>query len=259
MKDSTTTPSALQESIMSNPTLLPLPMIPLHIDGASGWGGLGLRGNRSSGNLQRSTSDASGLFIDEEGPSSSIAEMDEDPDNKLMDNEESMPQQQSSGERTSYTAMRKPPSATRLQDVTKKASDPAFSKYMKTSSMAKFYYRRSREYSDEGEALLRQPPTTTTASRMRKTTSDVFVSTRSTTMTTPDHDAGGTSSLQPPSPPSSTATTPRSDTTDRHARRKSKSFPILPDSFVTETTTTTEEQQDEEEIESQVTWEPLKG
>ena len=36
------------------------------MDVNSGWGGLGLQGNRSTDHLQRANSDASGLFIDQE-------------------------------------------------------------------------------------------------------------------------------------------------------------------------------------------------
>jgi TAG lipase / steryl ester hydrolase / phospholipase A2 / LPA acyltransferase len=84
----------------------------------SGWGGMGLRGNRSSGNLQRSLSDASGLFIDDEEHAS---------------------RQQDAGENTS---MEKKLSSS--STPARRSSDSDFQDhgYFKTTSMAKFYYRK---------------------------------------------------------------------------------------------------------------------
>ncbi len=80
-----------------------------------GWGGLGLSGNRSTTNLQRSSSDASGLFI-------------EGDDNVV---------EQVAGERTNHgppgSAMPAKPSSTVALDDGKG--------YMKTTNMAQFYYR----------------------------------------------------------------------------------------------------------------------
>jgi TAG lipase/steryl ester hydrolase/phospholipase A2/LPA acyltransferase len=93
------------------------------IDLKSGWGGLGLRGNRSSGNLKRSGSDASGLYIDDEEPKSTT----QDP-----------------GERTETTP-KKPSSASLRKDQVRKRSDADTEEeqYVKTASMANFYYRRT--------------------------------------------------------------------------------------------------------------------
>jgi len=105
------------------------PLVP-STDINSGWGGMGLRGNRtSSGNLQRTASDASGLFIDDE---------------------EHFVTQQDPGERTTAVenlpAKKRTSSSGSLQRAKHHDSDnslgaPAGS-YVKTSSMAQFYYRR---------------------------------------------------------------------------------------------------------------------
>jgi hypothetical protein len=103
----------------------------------SGWGGMGLRGNRSTGNLQRTPSDASGLFIDEEEHS----------------------KQQDAGENTTTETK---PSASSLSTI--KQGELAFKNdkgYVKTTSMAKFYYRKSAS-NDPSEAI-------------QKTTSDSFI------------------------------------------------------------------------------------
>lgn len=86
----------------------------------SGWGGLGLRGNRSANNLQRTQSDGSGLFIDDEEHAS---------------------RHQDAGEKT---IMEKRPSGSSL--LQSKLSESSFKNekgYVKTTSMAKFYYRKN--------------------------------------------------------------------------------------------------------------------
>ena len=88
------------------------------VDVNSGWGGLGLKGNRSSGNLQRSNSDASGLFIDEETA-------------------DQQSPHQSAGELTV------PKSTSKDNGV---SVIPAG--YIKTTSMAQFYYRKSHGSSE---------------------------------------------------------------------------------------------------------------
>jgi len=85
------------------------------IDINSGWGGMGLRGNRSSGNLHRTSSDASGLFIDEEEYST----------------------EQDAGERTDMA----PKKLNSTASLPSKKSLEELS-YVKTTSMAKFYYRK---------------------------------------------------------------------------------------------------------------------
>lgn len=91
-----------------------------NVDVNSGWGGMGLRGNRSSGNLHRSNSDASGLFIDEEGAAAAPA--GEAP-------------RQSPGERSEP----KP---------TDEVPQLIPTGYIKTTSMANFYYRKSHGSAD---------------------------------------------------------------------------------------------------------------
>lgn len=103
----------------------------------SGWGGLGLRGNRSSGNLHRSTSDGSGLFIDDE----EHAVTTQDP-----------------GERTrgSSGSLHRAGSLQRAKTSENSLGAPSGS-YVKTSAMAQFYYRNAGK------------------NDMRKTTSDPFM------------------------------------------------------------------------------------
>ena len=86
----------------------------------SGWGGMGLRGNRSSGNLQRSLSDASGLFIDEEG-------------------QHGQTPQQVAGENT---IMERKTSVGNMSER-RKSETSLEGGYFKTTSMAKFYYRKA--------------------------------------------------------------------------------------------------------------------
>jgi TAG lipase/steryl ester hydrolase/phospholipase A2/LPA acyltransferase len=92
------------------------------VDIQSGWGGLGLKGNRSSGNLMRSSSDASGLFIDDEGNEYATRN----------------PPQQSAGEHSQSVGVTKPSSQTKLT-----APSDVPHGYLKTTSMAQFYYRKS--------------------------------------------------------------------------------------------------------------------
>jgi predicted acylesterase/phospholipase RssA len=116
------------------PTHKDTPIIIPDIDINSGWGGMGLRGNRSSGNLQRQFSEASGLFIEDE----------------------EHPAQQNAGEDT-------------ISNLKKSASGKISSSrdsenslgYIKTSNMAHFYYRKNPSFGNEAELA-----------RMHKTTSD---------------------------------------------------------------------------------------
>jgi hypothetical protein len=86
------------------------------VDVNHGWSGLGLRGNRSSGDLERSNSAVSGLFIDGEEP--------------LVE--------QAAGEKTVPSSIQKSPSANSL--------DGEGNGYIKTTSMAHFYYRNSSSH-----------------------------------------------------------------------------------------------------------------
>jgi predicted acylesterase/phospholipase RssA len=90
----------------------PLPIQP-------GWGGLGLSGNKSSGSLERSPSTASGLFIE---------------------GEEAINTEQHAGEQTVPMAINGPTSTSSL--VEGRAGDS----YLKTTSMAHFYYRRKASH-----------------------------------------------------------------------------------------------------------------
>ena len=90
-----------------------VPQVP-SVDINSGWGGLGLRGNRSSGSLERSASAASGLFIEgEELPS----------------------QQQVPGEQSVPCDLQQPASGNLIDSGRGHG-------YFKTTSMARFYYRK---------------------------------------------------------------------------------------------------------------------
>lgn len=85
-----------------------------------GWGGLGLRGNHSSGSLNRSASGGSGLFL---------------MDHELEDEANTASRysmQQEAGEHPSHNG-------TRDED----GSTVEFGGYMKTTTMADFYYKRS--------------------------------------------------------------------------------------------------------------------
>jgi hypothetical protein len=80
-----------------------------------GWSGLGLSGNKSFSNLERSTSNASGLFIE---------------------GDESQTIEQPAGEQSVPGIMHRPISTTSLEGNDSKG-------YIKTSSMAHFYYRNT--------------------------------------------------------------------------------------------------------------------
>ncbi|KAG7366819.1 patatin-like phospholipase [Nitzschia inconspicua] len=100
----------------------PHPHIPTtpSIDENHGWGGMGLKGNRSTVSLERSTSDASGLFIDAE-------------DHAV---------EQVAGEQTNHGPVS--PMAKKVSSVISTASSTENGKertYLKTTNMANFYYR----------------------------------------------------------------------------------------------------------------------
>jgi TAG lipase / steryl ester hydrolase / phospholipase A2 / LPA acyltransferase len=113
----------------------------------SGWGGMGLRGNRSTNNLQRTSSDASGLFIDEEEA-----------------------RQQDAGENATQhpvisgttTAVNKNSISSQSLPARNNSNDSGFFNdkgYVKTTSMAKFYYRKSasKEPLNEYESIQKTP------------------------------------------------------------------------------------------------------
>lgn len=117
------TADSLHDYTKVQPNIPPKATVVQEVSLNSGWGGLGLRGNRSGsgGNLQRTNSDASGLFIDEE--------------------EHSLRQQQP-GEETIMES--------KLGE--RSQSEGAFDNahgYVKTTSMARFYYRKTNGQDDE--------------------------------------------------------------------------------------------------------------
>jgi len=88
------------------------PAIPIQ----PGWGGMGLRGNRSSASLERCPSNGSGLFIDGD--------------------EQNGTDEQHAGEQTVPANINRPGSTTSLEGR-------SGGNYLKTTSMAHFYYRNS--------------------------------------------------------------------------------------------------------------------
>ena len=98
----------------------------------AGWGGLGLRGNRSSGNLERTHSEQSGLFIDDEEPSSL---------------------QQNAGEDTISTSGRVASDGGGSGPMLRsRDSDGSIhSGYLKTSSMAQFYYKTEPSFGNSSD------------------------------------------------------------------------------------------------------------
>lgn len=103
-----------------------------------GWAGMGLRGNRSSGNLARNSSDASGLFVDDEEGGQPIQQQS----------------QQEPGE--THVEMRE-----RAFNRNGNACEDAFNfqnRYLKTSSMAQFYYRKTvASHGSTGDLRLMTP------------------------------------------------------------------------------------------------------
>jgi len=100
--------SSVSDTTRNESHFYPVPIQP-------GWGGLGLSGNKSSGSLERSPSTASGLFIE---------------------GEEIINSEQQAGEQTLPVAINRPTSTSSLEG---RNGDS----YLKTSSMAHFYYRNS--------------------------------------------------------------------------------------------------------------------
>ena len=95
---------------------VPSPGTGTSVDVNSGWGGMGLRGNRSSGNLARNLSDGSGLFIDDDDVKQNAGE------DTISDHGRSNSEGHLSRSRDSETSIH--------------------SGYLKTSSMAHFYYKK---------------------------------------------------------------------------------------------------------------------
>lgn len=115
-----------------NTGFAPAAEVPIpNVDVNSGWGGMGLKGNRSSGNLRRSNSDASGLFIDDEGNGAAAGAA----------TSESQP----AGERPEPN---KANSTLPTVDTEAHAAAAPSRGYIKTTSMAYFYYRRAHGSAD---------------------------------------------------------------------------------------------------------------
>lgn len=135
------TADSLHDYTKVQPNIPPKATVVQEVSLNSGWGGMGLQGNRSGSgsNLQRTNSDASGLFIDEE--------------------EHSLRQQQP-GEQT----IMENPLGGRSQ------SEGAFDNntgYVKTTSMARFYYRKTNGLDNE------PMQTTTSASQLNGKTEEI--------------------------------------------------------------------------------------
>ena len=105
-------------------------MLPPTLDPNFGWGGMGLRGNHSNGSLARSLSGGSGLF--------------------LMDEDEQSNNDQAAGERTTTAPPPMPTPFGFKHSSGKDLSDT--SRYIKTTSMARFYYRKTQS-TDEDDTL----------------------------------------------------------------------------------------------------------
>ncbi|KAL3920838.1 MAG: hypothetical protein SGILL_003057, partial [Bacillariaceae sp.] len=143
----------------SSPFRTPSPAIP-SVDINQGWGGMGLRGNRSSASLERSPSDASGLFIEDHAV------------------------EQVAGEQTNHAPHS--PMPRKVPSVASNASSLDEGKgYLKTTNMAHFYYRnfptshssldqmQTRSLS-QSERMANVPETNAThARRMSKSHADI--------------------------------------------------------------------------------------
>jgi TAG lipase / steryl ester hydrolase / phospholipase A2 / LPA acyltransferase len=202
-------------------------MAPRVDEATSGWNGLGLRGNRSNGNLNRSGSDASGLFIDEEHHQPLAVRPPPPPPDH----------QQSPGEHTDAATSSWPPS-----------SVSTTAPYMKTSSMAKFYYRRVVPKEEQTQKDIQQPG-------LRKASSDSFMTPGDSTA---ENDAMSSLVARPNVQVGTVApqtSLPRPALYD--TRRRSKSYTVLSESSMAIVEEATEERSLVEPL--KVTWEPLKG
>lgn len=136
-----TKPAAVRSPVVPPKKVPSFTVVP-DVDINSGWGGMGLRGNRSNQNLTKSSSAASGLFIDDE---------------------ENVGMTQDAGEKTGTTvAQPKGPRDTRAHPSKEEFSEAKG--YVKTATMANFYYRNASKN-----------PAEDAFARIRKTTSDPFM------------------------------------------------------------------------------------
>mmetsp|Transcript_29092 Transcript_29092/g.79858 ORF Transcript_29092/g.79858 Transcript_29092/m.79858 type:complete len:875 (+) Transcript_29092:185-2809(+) len=133
------------EGAKSKPSIssLPKPDIP-EITINPGWAGMGLHGNKSSGNLARSTSDASGLFIDDD-EGQPVVEQRQEPGETHQEMPKKMP---------SFNVISGNRNASDSEADIRKG-------YLKTSSMANFYYRKTgHAYGSTGDLTLPAANTT---------------------------------------------------------------------------------------------------
>jgi hypothetical protein len=122
--DFVSNPDRTHQNVVHTNPASSLPSIPAP-DIHPGWGGMGLRGNRNSGNhLERTSSDASGLFI--EG--------------------DDHPMEQVAGEQTNHVPTSTSTSASPFTKKPTSTSSLEEPKYFKTTNMANFYYRNSASH-----------------------------------------------------------------------------------------------------------------
>ena len=108
------------------------PEIVNHIDIGTGWGGMGLRGNRSSGNLHRTLSDGSGLFYEETEDNALKQQNSGDDDDASTHYEEAV-----------ALGISKPKGKERMRSGSEGNFSKSTGEYIKTSTMASFYYRQN--------------------------------------------------------------------------------------------------------------------
>lgn len=116
--------------------LLPEQPVPSLVPTGDGWGGLGLRGNRSSASLNRTGSHASGLFIDGDDEGAAQRAYPEIPGEQMAGEVTKVP---SIGDRLKETGL-----------------TPAHNGYFKTTTMAHFYYRKTVSGNDIRKSLSEQ-------------------------------------------------------------------------------------------------------
>eukprot|EP00536_Pseudo-nitzschia_multiseries_P014717 jgi/Psemu1/327636/estExt_fgenesh1_pg.C_7590004 len=113
-------PEELQQQGAGGPSA-PLMPFTLPNDIKPGWSGLGLKGNRSAASLASATSYTSGLFIEGDEP------------------QHHYPKEQAAGEQTNHT----PVFYGTAPKMMKASGNNESQRYLKTTSMAKFYYRNN--------------------------------------------------------------------------------------------------------------------
>jgi len=143
------TASTQRENSTSSSAALPIPPVDehAHVDISLGWGGLGLRGNHSYGSLNRSHS--SGLFyLDGDGDEERVRSVTPAEGGDGVDaHGNSDSRVQVAGEETAtVTRPSSPNRPRRLSWTDEDEHIPMDSGYFKTTSMANFYYRKTRSH-----------------------------------------------------------------------------------------------------------------